>query len=239
MIEAAVPRQLSLNIAIRPEATLDNFFIADNSQNKIMMSSLTKLLQGEAGGFLFLWGARGSGLSHLLQAACHIQSSQNKSSVYIPLQEVIGYSPNQLIESLEQQSLVCFDDLQSIVGKPHWEAAVFNLFNQLRERNHLLIVSADQGPHELPISLPDLKSRLCSGDCYQVQLLEDQDKVGALQRGAQGRGLELNDDVAQYILQRASRNLKDLFSILDLLDESSLREKRKLTIPFVKEIMQW
>ena len=72
---------------------------------------------------------------------------------------------------------------------------------------------------------------------YQVQLLNDEEKQEALQRRARARGMELNDEVAHYILQRLPRDMNELFNQLQRLDHASLAEQRKLTIPFVKKIL--
>ncbi len=53
----------------------------------------------------------------------------------------------------------------------------------------------------------------------------------------ENRGMELHDAVADYIIARAERSLVALMQILDRLDESSIKEQRKLTIPFVKSTL--
>jgi DnaA family protein len=87
------------------------------------------------------------------------------------------------------------------------------------------------------LSLEDLRSRLQWGLTYQVHSLTDEDKQQALQMRARARGLELSDDVAQYIIQRLPRDTNELFWQLARLDHASLAEQRKLTIPFVKKVL--
>ena len=52
-------------------------------------------------------------------------------------------------------------------------------------------------------------------------------------------GKSLNDDLAKYIIARASREMKSLMCCLDILEEASLQEKRELSIPFVRKIFSW
>ena len=59
----------------------------------------------------------------------------------------------------------------------------------------------------------------------------------ALQYRAQQRGVVLPDDVAKFLLNRLSRNMSDLIAHLDRLDKASIREQRKITIPFIKDIL--
>jgi DnaA family protein len=70
-----------------------------------------------------------------------------------------------------------------------------------------------------------------------VHNLSDEDKQQALQMRARARGLELGDEVAQYIIQRLPRDTNELFWQLQRLDHASLAEQRKLTIPFVKKVL--
>jgi DnaA family protein len=111
------------------------------------------------------------------------------------------------------------------------------LFNRLREAGRLLLVAARQGPKELAVSLPDLKSRWQWGAVFHVHPLDDAQKQAALQLRARARGLELSEEVALYILQRLPRTMNELVLQLQRLDSASLAEQRKLTIPFVKKIL--
>jgi len=102
-----------------------------------------------------------------------------------------------------------------------------------------LLFAADASVAQLALGLPDLRSRLQLCVQFEIHELDDAGKAQALKENAQQRGLELKDDVAQYILQRSERNLHDLIAVLDCLDTLSLAEQRRITIPFVKAAMQW
>ncbi len=231
------PQQLSLGVSLDDDARFSNFFCLDESSNAQMLKAVAS--QGLPGGetFIFLWG--GSGLTHLLQAACHRASADGLSVQYLPIKDLLNYDPESLFEGLEEMDLVCIDDVQSIAGKANWEAAMFALFNQLRDRNVGLLMAAKASPKELGILLPDLQSRLNWGLTLQVQTLSDDEKLQALQLRAKARGLELSDEVGQFILHRAPREMSELFASLNRLDEASLAEQRRLTIPFVKQVLSF
>ncbi len=181
--------------------------------------------------------APGCGLTHLLQAACHQAQEMGMSVQYLPLRDLVGYAPEELFIGLEELDLICLDCLPTIAGRADWELAIFNLYNRLRERGRRLLVAAEHNPRELAIALEDLRSRLQWGITYQVHNLSDDEKQQALQLRARARGLELNDEVAQYIIQRLPRDTNELFWQLQRLDQASLAEQRKLTIPFVKKVL--
>lgn len=100
-----------------------------------------------------------------------------------------------------------------------------------------LLVSAETSPLHIQLQLADLKSRLSSGVTYQLHLMNDEEKIEALKLRAHCRGLELNQAVAQFLLNHCPRNMRQLFETLEKLDHASLAEQRRLTIPFVKQIL--
>lgn len=233
-----IPQQLSLGVLLNDDATFENFYTTAGSHNEEVVSLVRK--QAEAVGderFIYLWGASGSGLTHLLQAACHHAQAQGLTMQYLPLSDLAGYAPAELFADLGSLDYLCIDHLNAVAGQPDWELALFNLFNNLRESGKRLLIAAVQTPRELPVQLEDLRSRLQWGLTYQVHLLNDEEKQQALQRRARARGLELSDELAHYILQRLPRDMNHLFCQLQRLDYASLAEQRKLTIPFVKKIL--
>jgi DnaA-homolog protein len=231
------PQQLSLGVSLNDDATFENFYAPAESPNAQILSVLRQQIEAGNEPFIFLWGTMGSGLTHLLQGACHHAQKLQKSFQYFPLIDLAGYAPEELFVGLEELDVVVLDALEEVTNRPEWELALFHLFNRLRDAGKLLVVSAVQGPQELPVQLPDLKSRLQWGTTFHVQTLDDNQKQAALQFRAKARGLELSDEVAAYIIQRLPRDMNELFWQLNRLDHASLAEQRKLTIPFVKKIL--
>lgn len=225
--------QLSLNFHLCDEATFANFFPGDNQE---LISALQAFSDREGQPFLYVWGRKGVGKSHLLQAICHRASEKNLPSLYLPLSKP-DYSPEMLI-GIEAIPLVCLDDVESISGNRDWEEAIFHLFNRIQAQQGSLIVSSELSPAQLTINLSDLKSRLSSGVSYQIHALEDQDKQRALQSRAKQRGLELTDPVSQFLLTHCPRDTVRLFEVLNVLDKASLQEQRRLTIPFIKQVLE-
>jgi DnaA family protein len=101
----------------------------------------------------------------------------------------------------------------------------------------LLIISGNQSPTTLPIKLLDLRSRLSWGLVIQLMELSDEDKINTLKLHAARRGFDLPESVGQFLISRCSRNMHDLHQLLNRLDDASLAAQRKITIPFVKNIL--
>jgi dnaA regulatory inactivator hda len=226
--------QLPLPIHQSDDETLENFY-AEN--NLLLLNSLQKNFLQLHQQFFYLWGNKGSGKSHLLKGVCQHYLAQQRPALYVPLNKAQYFSP-AVLENLEQQALVCLDDLQAVIGNAEWEVAIFDLINRVRETGRtLLIMSADQSPVNLPVQLPDLASRLTWGEVYQLAPLNDKQKIDVLQKAAYQRGIELPDETANFLFKRLERDMKTLFNALEKLDQASLQAQRKLTIPFVKEIL--
>jgi DnaA family protein len=221
--------QLPLGIGLKDAATFDNFYSAGNEL------ALEALQQGNDR-MLYLWGPTGCGKSHLLQALCHETAANGQSPVYLPLEELKMLSP-ELLEGLEQQALIAVDDIQAIAGVCQWEEALFHLYNRVRDGGQRLVVSATVTPAGLGLTLPDLISRLGWGPVFRLTSLTDTDKRAALQMRARRRGLEMGNEVAEYLLRHCPRDMDSLFNLLNQLDQASLAAQRRLTIPFVRELL--
>jgi len=231
------PEQLFLNVSLSDEATFSNFFSAPTSENGLAVSSLQHFLNDKNEQFIFLWGASGSGVTHLLQAVCHLAQEKKLSFQYLPLRELVGYAPDDLCRGLEELDLICIDGIEAVVGRADWESELFHLFNRIKALNHKLIAASNAPVRGLPIQLADLSSRLGWGLTLHLHTMTDEEKQTALQMRAKGRGLELTDEVAQFLIQRLARDTNELFWQLQRLDNASLQEQRKLTIPFVKKVL--
>mgnify|MGYP006425679981 CR=1 FL=1 len=194
-------------------------------------------LAAQDGGQLYLWGASGVGKTHLLQAACQDSAQQQRRPVYLPLRELAGHDPG-LLDGLEECDLIVMDDLQLIAADADWEQAVFSLYNRLRDSGKAMLFAADSSPRGLLLQLPDLTSRLGWGEVYHLQPLSDDDKCLALTRRAAARGIDLPMEVANYLLRRTVRNMAGLMDWLDHLDQAQLAAQRRLSIPFVKSLLE-
>jgi DnaA family protein len=228
-----VSPQLPLGLALRDSARFESFYSGPNAE---LVATLQATAQGQGEPFLYITGGTGMGKTHLLQAACFEASAAGYGTAFLPLDGLSGMSP-AVLDDLEQMHLVCLDNVQAIAGNEAWEHAVFDLFNRVRTAGATLLVAATRRPDQCGVTLPDLVSRLGWGVTYVLKPLPDQDVIAALSHRARGRGLELPEDTAQFLLKRIPRDLPSVFDLLDRLDEASMIEQRRLTIPFVKEVL--
>ena len=172
----------------------------------------------------------------MLQALCQLVSGQGQAAAYIPLSRATSLSVAAL-DGLENLSIVCVDDIDGVSGSRLWEEALFDLYNRLRDANCPMVIAGRYAPTRLGIKLADLSSRLSWGLVYQLHDLDDVDKLAALRLRAKARGFDLPISTGKYLLRHMPRDMASLFEVLDHLDQASLSSKRKLTIPFIRDVL--
>ena len=233
-----LPPQLPLGVQLRDEATFVNYYAGRNKALVAMLDVARHPADATPEQFVYLYGSPGVGCSHLLQATCHQAGVTGQRSIYLPMKELVNYPP-ELLEGIDSLGLVCIDDINAIAGNRTWEEACFHLFNKLWEKGHRLLVAAEVAPRQLNIRLPDLVSRMSQGVVFHIEPLTDQEKIMALQLRAHLRGMDMSGEVAHYILHRGSRDMQYLIDVLEQLDSATLKAKRKLSVPFVRQVMGW
>jgi len=222
--------QLALPLQLADHAVFASYL---DTGNETLVATLRDIANGADRHGCWLWGSPATGKTHLLQAVCETAGDR---SAYVPLSMLADAGP-QVLEGLESRELICIDDIQNVVGRPEWEAALFNLCNQVYDTNAQLLVAANAAPRECPFVLADLKSRFARLPVFQVQSLGEAERAMALQLRSRHRGLELPDDTARYLLTRSRRDMASLYEVLDRLDKEALRTKRRLTIPFARTVL--
>ena len=201
-------RQLLLDIQPLAPATLDNFIAGGNEE---ALHSLKMAIDGaNEARFIYLWGTPGSGKSHLLHACNDLAHERN-----LPLSVV--------------------DDVNTLDEEAQIE--LFNYFNQLRASGGILITSGNAAPTQMGLR-DDLATRLAWGLVYQLHPLTDEEKAKALRTHAKERGMKLPDEVVDYCLRYLRRDLPTLMAVLNALDEWSLTEKKPVTVPMLKKLLQ-
>jgi DnaA family protein len=208
-------------------------YVAGNNTVTAGLARQTATGQGEKQ--LYFWGDAGLGKSHLLQASCNLAAKNQYTVCYLTQAEILNQSA-EMFDGLEQVDLVCLDDIETWLLDDVWEVALFDLINRVREAGNRLMMASAHPPDEAFVKLPDLRSRLAWGPVFQLQQLSDKEKFQALHYRARQSGLELPQNVADYLMQRYPRDMFGLFQRLAILDKAAMATQRRLTIPLVKSV---
>ena len=186
--------------------------------------------------WLYLAGAHGSGRTHLLIAACAEANAAGRSAQYLSL-AALGAGRAGHIRDFGGSDLLAIDDIDALVGEAEAQHALFDLYNRCRAERSMVLFSGSLPPAQLGIALPDLVSRLSA--CTQVLLkpLDEADRRSLLHERAAARGIDLDGNVLDWLFTRGKRDLGSLFSVLDRIDAASLAAKRRVTVPFLRDLL--
>lgn len=221
-------RQLALDIAGPVTPTLENFVAGRNAE---LLQCLRSLAAGRAPErFVYVWGAEGSGRSHLLRGVVAAARSAGHAAVYLE-----GVNDGATTADVAVADCIAVDDVQRLDAEA--QTWLFNLHNRLRDRGGMLVAGGDMPPAQLPLR-KDLATRLAWGLVYEVRALSDDEKARALRDHAAARGFSLSDEVCAFLLARVRRDMPSLLAVLDALDRHSLETKRPITVALARELLQ-
>ncbi|BDX06683.1 DnaA regulatory inactivator Hda [Planctobacterium marinum] len=234
---ATVTGQLALPFASSEFHTFDNF-ILDGNEELVEHLSAISLGNVAESVITFVTGGSGDGKTHLLNACCNLANDNQQIAVYVDLDTADVLTPD-MMEGLENCDLVCIDNIDAILLNKEWEIAVFDLINRILEKGSVqIILTAQKMPKLMSFRLPDLASRLVWGQCMSITPINDPQRLELLKALAFNAGLQMTEELANFLITRLPRDLHSLTQAMKKLDESSLQAKRKLTIPFAKEVLE-
>jgi DnaA family protein len=230
--------QMPLKIGLRDDACFETFVTEKESQ-ALALSGLQSALIQTNGNAFYLYGESGAGKTHLLQASCRYVTEKGQTSVYLPFGDhSLPLIPDVLM-GLEQTPLVCLDDMTEIVGDSKWELALANLITKSSVQGHTVILAGQVSINDWSIKTNELAKALMMVLPIELHsVIEKEEVIVALQRHSKRLGFELPNDVGNYLVKQFSADLQELLAVLKLLEQATLVEKRRLTLPFVKQVLQ-
>jgi DnaA family protein len=213
--------QLPLDIAAAPPARLANFVPGANRE---ALLAATQCVEARLR-MLYLWGAVGTGRSHLLQGI----------GAELPAERVRllrAASPLDEFTHTPTVSHWLLDDIDTFT--PRHQEAAFHLYNAvLASPGAVFVASGDQPPARLA-TMPELATRLGYGLVIQLHPLGEQDLATALALTLRERGLSASPELIPWLLVHAPRDLGRLRGLIDALDRYALARGRALTVPLLK-----
>jgi DnaA family protein len=225
-------QQLPLGVRLPDRAVFASFLPARNAQ---AVEHLKQVADGQLAGTTWLCGPQGAGKTHLLQAVC-AQANTRMSAGYVPLRDLSKLGVG-VLDGLRQLECLCLDDLDEVVGQLEWERELFGLWREIEESGGRLVTAAQVPPALLQWALPDMGSRFAASTIFQLRVLDEDELQAALQLRARLRGFELPEETSRWLLRHFPRDMKRLYELLDTLDEAALVAQRRLTVPFIREVL--
>ena len=229
------PKQLLFPFQVDRRASFDNFFTTP--KNSVLLDRLREIIQSKTPHEVLIDGLKGSGKSFLIQSICNEYSQLQNQLAFVPRSKALDMGV-EVLHNLASLDVVCIDDLQLISANREWEIAVFNLINECQQSGCSLIFSigSDLTLNNL-IELPDLLSRIKRMENMTLSPIIDNDLLDALVFISKQLDINLEDAELEFLLKNHVRDLSILVQSLVLLDQRGGELKRKITIPFIKEIL--
>jgi DnaA family protein len=221
-------KQLALDIGLARAPSLASFLAGPNE-------AAWKHLQLWAGNPTrspvptYLWGAAGSGKTHLLRAVAESLREQGAS---------VGWLDPTMAEPPpfdERWAVVLLDDVHLYSAVQ--QHAAFSYFVQAQALQRGVLAAGLLPPAQLQLR-EDLRTRLGWGHVFQLQVLSEPERRAVLRQAADARGVFLSDEVMDFILTRFSRDLASLMLLLDHLDAYALQTQRAITIPLIRSMLE-
>jgi DnaA-homolog protein len=221
-------QQIALDIGLQAGPSFDNFVRGSNA-SALAHLRLWAQSARRAPVPTYLWGPAASGKTHLLRAAAAALRAQGQA---------VGWMDASLHEPpafSEAWVAVLLDDTHLYTAVQ--QHAAFNWFVNAQTHQRWVLASGDAPPAQLKLR-EDLRTRLGWGDIFEVTPLSEPESRAALQASAQQRGLHLSQDVTDFLLTRFSRDMGSLMQLLNQLDGYALQNKRAITIPLIKNMLE-
>jgi DnaA family protein len=225
-------KQIALDLGLASGPTLTNFFAGPNEPAlrhlQIWTESPTRSPVPT-----YLWGASGSGKTHLLKSVREALREQGAASGWLDA-SVLGPP-----EFCEKWAAVLMDDVHLYTAVQ--QQAAFNWFVNAMTPNsgppRWVLAAGALPPADLKLR-EDLRTRMGWGHVFALQSLGEAERRSVLRQQADARGIFLRDEVVDFILSRFSRDLGTLVQLLDHLDSYALQTQRAITIPLIKAMME-
>lgn len=224
--------QLPLDLSQAPARQLEDYLGAAPD----VLALLEAAAMHAGADWVFVHGVAGVGKSHLLLGCVSRARQCGREATYLPLDMAHGRL-REALHALEQHALVAVDDVQAIAGNADDEQALFEFHNRMHDLGHTMVYAGQWQPDACGLQLPDLVSRL--GQCTRIRLqpLDDAGRGRLLRQHAMRRGLELDAASVDWLLQHLPRDAASLLAAVNRLDQASLAARRRLTLPFLRQVL--
>lgn len=223
-------KQIPLALRFPEGARFDSF--VDDGNETVLAALRAFATVPTAPGFL-LSGASGTGKTHLAMAV----ASMAEDFALLPLAD-LGHQTEPALAATSARAIVIVDDVDAIAGHRAAEIALFDLFNRTRDAGGALLITASAPVIRLAITLPDLASRLASLSQLTLATLDDTARRRVIHARGRARGIEVGDDVLDFLFRRYPRDLGGLLGLLDRIDREALVRKRRLTVQLVRDVLR-
>ncbi len=202
---------------------------------------------------LFIYSSAGLGKTHLLHAiGNHLKKTNPRIKIIYTdsntfINEIIYSirtakdnvnSTNEIREKYRNTDILMIDDIQFVSGKEGTQEAFFNIFNDLYQNKKQIVLTADCAPNNLQKLSDRLRTRFSWGLIADIQPPNTETRIAILKNYAAREKFSLSDEVAEYIADKSTTNIREMEGLLNkIIFYSSLTNRVVDTIDLAKEAL--
>jgi len=241
-------KKLDIDPRLNTENSFDNFI--EGECNRLARSAgfaVSKNPGGTAFNPLLIYGDSGLGKTHLAQAI-GIEVKElfpEKTVLYVNANKfqtqfvdaIRNNNKNDFLHFYQMIDVLIIDDVHEFAGKEKTQDTFFHIFNHLHQSGKQLILTSDKPPVELQGMESRLLSRFKWGLSADLQAPDFETRMAILKKKTYNDGIELPEEVLEYISTHISDNIRELEgALISLLAQSTLN-KKEITLDLTKEMI--
>ena len=227
------------------EFTFETFIIG--SSNKFAHAASMAVAQNPAAAYnpLFLYGNSGLGKTHLLYAIgneikktkkdCNVIYIKGEDFANEIIQSIMNKTTAQFRQKYRQADVLLVDDVQFIGGKESTQEEFFHTFDALHDAKKQIVLSSDRPPKEIKVLTDRLRGRFEMGLLADIQAPDFETRMAIIKRKAEITGLEISDDLCEYIANKLKTNIRQLEGVVKKLLAKYNLTKEKPNLSIVNE----
>ena len=234
---------------LNPRYTFAEFVVGSGNQFAHAAAQAVANQPGEKYNPLFIYGGVGLGKTHLVSAIGHqltAVSERPRKVLFMPAEIFM----NELITSLRRDKMgefkekfrrldaLILDDVQFLAGRERTQEEFFHTFNSLHADRHQIVLTSDKVPRDIPGLEERLRNRFESGLIADVAPPDLETRVAIVQKKAELENLNLASDVALYVAQNVSSNVRELEGCLTRLAAFASLQKCPITVDFARQALR-
>ena len=233
---------------LNPLYTFESFVEGKSNQFAVAAAHQIAENPGKAYNPLFIYGGVGLGKTHLMHSVGHLILRRNPKAriAYVHSERFV----NDMVRALQHNTInefkrqyrsvdaLLIDDIQFFVGKERSQEEFFHTFNALLEGQQQVILTCDRYPKEVEGLEERLKSRFGWGLTVPVEPPELETRVAILMKKAMAEGVDLSSEVAFFVAQRVSSNIRELEGALRRVIANARFTGRPITMDYAKECLK-
>lgn len=241
-------KKLNIDPMLNPENSFTNFVEGDcNRLARSAGYAVSNNPGGTAFNPLLIYGDSGLGKTHLAQAiGIQVKEKfQDKTVLYVNankfqtqfVDSIRNNNKNDFIHFYQMIDVLVIDDVHEFAGKEKTQDAFFHIFNHLHQSSKQLILTSDKPPVELQGLEQRLLSRFKWGLSADLQVPDFETRMAILKKKTYKDGIDLPDDVVEYIATHITDNIRELEgALISLLAQSTLN-KKEITLDLAKDMI--